>query len=260
MGFSKWVGDNSSTILTVVGIGTSILAGVLFARAGMKTSVELEEARESRIDESEPDISPKEKAKIVARNMWIPCAVEGLSIFAILGGNHIKDVKTTAAITAANATANMATKALEDYRQGAKDEFGQTADRKITDRVAQKRVDDDYDQLPDGHMPQVMNQRQPGDVLCKEEISQRYFWSNAEKIRRAENMMVKQINDDFSANLNDWYDHLGIECVAEGVGDYLEWDTYDKFGIVISATKTYDEEPCLYVMYDYNYPHDHRDA
>lgn len=249
MELGTWLGKNSTTILTVAGIGTSILAGILFARAGAKTEAEISIERESMIDQSQKDIEPKEKAKIFAKNFWLPCAVEGLSIFAILGSNKIHNLKTAAALT----SANLATQALTDYRTQVKKELGEKTDRKIRDQVAQNKVTEDFKSGNEETITPI-NVKQVGDVLCKDSITGRYFWSTPEKLHRAENWIVSEINEDFSADLNDWYGAIAIEPICSGIGEYLEWTPEDHFSIYLSTTMTPDERPCLYVEYN-PYPH-----
>lgn len=247
MGFKTFVGEHSSTILTIAGITGSIAAIFLAAKAGAKTVDDLEEAHK----DSE-EVPAKTKAKIIAKNFWPVAAVESLSIFATLGSNHIRDVKTTAAL----ASANLATTALNDYRNEVKAQLGENTDRKVRDGVAQKKINDDYESN-NGQMPTPINAPQVGDVLCKDSITGRYFWSTPEKLHRAENTFVSDMADEFSNSLNEWYDKLAIEGVASGIGDMLEWTTDDHFSLYLNTSMTPDERPCIYVEYN-PYPHERK--
>lgn len=244
MRIGNWLGNHSTTILTVTGIGTGILAGILFANAGAKVAHEIEVERESRIDESK-DLEPKEKAMIFVKHMWLPCAVEGLSIVAILGSNRIHNIRTAAALT----SANLATQALTDYRSEVKKQLGENTDRKVRDGVAQNKVNEDFSSSNEEKITPI-NAKQVGDVLCKDSITGRYFWSTPEKLHRAENWIVSEINEDFSADLNDWYGAIAIEPICSGIGEYLEWTPDDHFSIYLSTAKTPDERPCIYVEYN----------
>lgn len=252
MGFGNWIGDHSEGILLAVGLGTSVMAGVLFAKAGAKSARELDDARESMIDESQKDISAKEKTKIVAKNFWIPCVLEGISIFAILGSNKIKDVKTSNAIAASVASANLATQALNDYRQQVRDQLGDNTDRKLRDGVASKRMDRAVE-ANDGHLPTPVNPKCEGDVYCVDSLTGQAFWSTPEKLHKAENLFVKEINDEFSCTWEEWNNKLPIRAINEGVAAELEWTTDDHFALFFTS-ELINERPVLYIQYD-SFPH-----
>lgn len=247
MGFRNWIGDNSSTILTVAGIVTGIAAVIFSANAGMKTAEDLDKAREDLIDGAD-DITPKAKAKIFVKNFWPAVTLEAISIVSTCGSNHIRDVRSASAIAAANGAANLAIRELADYRSEVKNQLGENTDRKIRDGVAQNRVSDDFKDN-DGQIYPV-NAKQIGDVLCKDSITGRYFWSTPEKLHKAENWLVQETNEDMYSSLNDWYGKLGIECISDAVGDYLQWTPDDHFSLYLSTTLTPDERPCIYVEYN----------
>lgn len=250
MGFTDWIGDHSDGILLVFGMVGSAAAGLLFAKGGAKAHKDLEIARENNHGK---DISQKEKVVIVAKNLAVPAAVEALSLMSIGGATRIKTTKANIAIASANTSAALASQALADYRSEVKRSLGENQDRKIQDGVAQNKVDEDF-QSNEGQTPTPVNAPQIGDVLCKDAITGRYFWSTPEKLHHAENMLVHDMASNYSATLNDWYGRLAIEGVNDGVGEYLEWTNDDDFSLDISTTKTHDERPCLYVGY-YPYPH-----
>lgn len=250
MGLGSWFSKNSTTILTVVGIGASAGACVLSGRAALLINDELIQAHR---DAGGGDIPKKQKVKIVAKHIWIPAVVEAGSILCIVEAGHIQNARSAAAIASANLTADMASRALTDYRKQVQKELGDHQDKKIQAAVAQEAVNKTY--TDNGNrMPTPVNAPQIGDVICLDDMTRRYFWSTADKIKHARNLLVSQINDEMSATMNDWYEKLGIEPVGSGIGDMNEWTPEDNFDIYIDTTLTPDDRPCLFVTYN-PYPH-----
>lgn len=241
MGFSKWIGKNSTTILTVVGVGTSILAGVLFAHAGAKTALEIDDRR-SRLPEDE-DISAKEKAKIAAKHFWPAVAVEGISVASVIGSNKIHSIRTTAAL----ASASMATQALTDYRGQVRKQLGDTADRRVVDGVAKDKVSKIVDDN-DGKLPAAVNPKCNGDVYCVDSLTGQAFWSSPEKLHKAENMFVKELNEDYSATWEEWNNKLPLRPINDGVAEELEWTSDDNFALLFTSDLV-NERPVLYIQY-----------
>lgn len=243
MGFKELIGEHSSTILTVAGVVTGIAAVIFSARAGMKTAREIDDARDNLIDGAD-DIEPKQKAKIFAKNFVVPIGLEAISVASYLGSGNVKDKQIAAAV----ADATLTRQVYSDYRNEVKNQLGERQDQKIRDGVAQNKVNEDFSD----HEGQIypINAKQIGDVLCKDSITGRYFWSTPEKLHKAENFLVQDINEDFSATLNDWYGRLGIEDIASGVGEYLTWMPEDHFSIYLSTTLTPDQRPCMYIEYN----------
>lgn len=245
MGFSNWVGDHSESILLIVGISASTVAGALFARAGAKTEHDIQDARD---DTKEDDIEPKEKAKIAAKNFWVPCVVEGLSIFAILGSNRIKDKKAASAIASAVTSANLATRALDEYRGEVKRQLGETTDRKVRDGAAQKRVDDIVENNG-GQLPSCVNPKSEGDVYCIDSLTGQSFWCTPEKLRRAENAFAKDLREEVEKSWSDWIGMLPIRQVNEALSGDVGWDDTDDFALIFTSILE-NERPVLYVNYD----------
>ena len=88
-----------------------------------------------------------------------------------------------------------------------------------------------------------------GTTLCYDVLSGRYFNSDREFIKRAENEINRMINLDMYASLNDFYDVLGLEHVK--LGDQLGWNL-DKglLEIDFDTKMATNGQPCLVI--DYN--------
>ena len=93
--------------------------------------------------------------------------------------------------------------------------------------------------------------------MCFDYMSGRYFESDIEAIRKAENELNKQMLHDLYgyASLNEFYDALGLDRV--GMGDQLGWNVNHLVDLSISSQISDDGRPCIVVGHDnapkYNY-------
>lgn len=90
-----------------------------------------------------------------------------------------------------------------------------------------------------------------GNTLCLDAMSGRYFKSSVEALRRAENDVNSQVNDDWSATLNEFYQYLGLEPIK--LGDDLGWNTENLLHLMFDSALTSSGEPVLVLDYE-TYP------
>ena len=99
-----------------------------------------------------------------------------------------------------------------------------------------------------------------GKTLFFDPLSHRYFYSSIEKIRRAENILNKEINTDpfdHGRTVNDFYEEIGIPTTA--TGDALGWNlNTGLIDIYLSYQggdegSEFEDEPCA-VLNFYNPP------
>jgi hypothetical protein len=234
---------HSSEILTGVGIAGMVTTTVLAVRATPK-AIQL-------IDEKKDEIECDELSKIeVIKTCWkcyIPAALTGtLSIGCLVGANSVNARRNTVLATAYK----LSETALTEYQEKVIETIGEKKEQSIRDKIAKDHIDKD----PVSNREIIITNN--GDTLCYDVISGRYFKSDIEKIRRAENLLNKQLLDDMYVSLNEFYYEIGLNSTS--IGDDLGWNI-DK-GLIelgFSTQLSDDGTPCLVVDYQvapmYNY-------
>lgn len=87
-----------------------------------------------------------------------------------------------------------------------------------------------------------------GTTLCYDALSGRYFKSSVERIRMAQNDLNEEIIADWSANLNTFYDLLGLNPIK--LGDNLGWNTNNLLRLSFDSALTPSGEPVLVLEYE----------
>ena len=87
-----------------------------------------------------------------------------------------------------------------------------------------------------------------GDVLCYDAYAGRYFRSDVEKIRKAQNDINEQILHSNYASLSDLYQLIGLESTA--VSEEVGWNTDKMLEIKFTTALTDDNKPCLVINFE----------
>jgi hypothetical protein len=225
---------HSPEILTGIGIAGMITTTVLAVKATPKALTLLEEAEQEKGE----SLTVMEKTKTCWK-CYIPAAVTGLASTACLVGASSVNAKRNAALAAAY---TLSDSALREYRDKVVETIGEKKEQTIRDKVAEERIKKN---------PVSKNEifiTDKGNTLCYDAISGRYFKSDIEKIKRAENELNKRMLDDMYISLNEFYDEIGLSHTS--LGDELGWNIDD--GLLdfdFSAQLAEDDTPCLVVDY-----------
>lgn len=241
----RFVSKHSPEILTGVGVAGMITTTVLAVRA---TPQALKLRSEAEWEKGE-ELTPIETVK-AAWKPYIPAVVTGIASTVCLIGANSVSARRTAALAAAY---QISETALSEYREKVIETVGEKKEQTIQEKVNQEKINKNP-----VNKAEVINTKR-GNTLFLEPLSGRYFRSDIDKVRRAENMLNKRILQDIvgSASLNEFYDELGIE--RTDIGDSLGWNTDTIIDLNITPGITADEEPCLVIghynapRYDYGY-------
>lgn len=228
----KFLSDHAPAILTSVGAAGVLSTAVLAVRATPHAMSVIWDA------ESGGDVAtPVDKVKLTWR-LYLPAAASGvLAITAIIAA-HNTHTKRNAALMSAY---TLAERAYQEYREEVIQQQGENTDRKIKENVAEKRMDDD---------PVTNNQviiTGSGESLCYDSISGRYFKSDIETIRKAQNDINYSVLNHMYVSHNDFYRAIGLDPVA--LGEELGWTTSNTMEIDFSSHLSDDGRPCLYLDY-----------
>lgn len=209
----KYVIDNAPTILTAFGVTGALTTTYLTVKATFRASDKIREAEtELGLQELEQQtvLTNKDKAKLVWKEYIPPAVCLATTVTCIIAAQHI-NTKRMAALAAAYA---LTEKQHAAYRDKVKETLGLKKDNEVHAAVSQDAVNS----TPVG----IVEQARGGDTLCFDLFTGRYFKSDMQTIRAAENDMNQALyrSGEPAITVADFYDRLGLsipQC-AEEVG------------------------------------------
>lgn len=228
---NHYLSKNKTTILTSIAISGVIGVIALATKATFESAKELEAAN---IPE---DAGVKAKAKVVWKN-YIPTAIVGsATVGCIVAAQKVGAKKAVAA----QAAFVVSERLFSEYKEKVAEQIGTKKEKAIRDAIAQDKVTKDN--------PKQVIVTGAGVVLCCEGYTGRYFNSDMESIRKAENTINAKLNSHDYASLSDLYYLLKIPETS--VSDKLGWDSGRLLELDFSTTLTPAGQPCL--VFNYNY-------
>lgn len=239
------LGKHSPEILTGIGIAGMVTATVLAVRATPKALMLIEREKE-RLNEENGDgeasdvgsLSPKETVRVCWKS-YIPATATGAASILCLIGASAVSMKQKAALATACALSETA---FRDYREKAAEVVGEKKEQSIRDAVAKEKIEEN----PPGNCEIIPTKK--GDTLCYDAVSGRYFKSDMEKIRRAENELNRRMMDEMYISLNDFYYEIGLPGIS--IGEGLGWNIDRGFmDLSFSSQLADDGTPCLAIDY-----------
>lgn len=214
--------DNSTTILTSVGVAGTITTAFLAAKASWEASdiVRLQEADEynSEQDRREPREVMKDRFRLTWR-LYIPAATVGIgTIVCVVGANRIGSKK----IAGMTAAAGILERGYDEYKEKVKEKLGERKEGAIHTEIAQKSVDENP---PPAHFLEngLELTGLPDRNVCQELYTLHYFYTTVEDIRSAVNEFNNMMNHNGTGTLADFYAILDIPVPP--FSNYLGWNT-----------------------------------
>ena len=178
---------------------------------------------------------------------YIPTFVAESFVIAFVIAAATNNNKHNAALSTAYV---LSESTFREYRDKVVETIGEKKEKAIRDEIAKDRV-------RDNPPVNIETPKVTGDQYCYDAISDRYFYSTVEKIKKAQN----EINDLMMrsgvggcAYLNDYYDLVGLRGTR--FGEEAGWDYY-KTGLVdidFDVILTEDGVPCLVIDFIKNRP------
>lgn len=227
----KAVTKHSPEILTGLGIAGMITTTVLAVKATPKALNLIND----RKDELETEKLPPIEVVKTAWKCYIPAAVTCATSTACLIGASSVHLKRNAALATAY---KLSESAISEYKDAVIDKLGEKKEQTIRDKVAEEKMKKN----PVSSSEVFITEK--GNTLCYDTISGRYFKSDIDRIKRAENAINKQLLDEMYVSLNDLYDELDLDHTK--LGDELGWKIDD--GLVelyFSSQLADDGTPCV---------------
>lgn len=233
-----WSGmkKRSPEILTGVGIAGMVGTTIMAVRATPKAILLI---NEKEVELHVEKLSVKETVKATWK-CYIPAAITGITSIACLVGASSVSARRNAAIATAY---TISESALREYREKVVETIGEKKERTVRDAIAKDKLD----QNPVGNSEVIVTEK--GNTLCYDIFSGRYFKSDVERLKRAENTINRQMLDEGSVCLNDFYYEIGLDETK--VGHSLGWDNRKGLiSLLFSSQLASDNTPC--VVIDFN--------
>lgn len=224
--------DNAPAIMTGMAVAGTISTAVLTGKAAYKASVVLEDYKEGL-----EEITTKEKLELTW-HLYLPAAVSGASTIALIVGAHTTLSKRHAAVIGAYSIAETA---MKEYREKVVEVLGESKETKLREEIAKERLERD----PVTNSQVIITGL--GDQLCYDVLTGRYFRSDIEKIRRAQNDINQKVINEGNASQNDFYALIGLE--STGMGEDLGWTTDNMMDIFFSTHLSSEGQACLSLEY-----------
>lgn len=240
-----FMSKHSPEILIGLGITGMITTTVLAVRATPRALALIEQKKQ---EEHKDKLTPAETIK-TAWKCYIPAGVTCATSVACLIGANSAHMKRNAALATAY---KISETAFTEYREKMIETIGEKKEQTVREKIDHDRVE----KQPVSKNEVVVTKR--GNTLCFDPLSGRYFESDIDQIKKAENNVNKQmLHDTFGyATVNEFYDELGLD--RTDVGDIIGWNVHKLIDIHISSKVADDGRPCIVVghnnrpVYDYD--------
>lgn len=226
---------HSPEILTGIGIAGMITTTIMAVRATPKALILIEERKEE-IDVDK--LTPIELIK-TTWTCYIPAAITGgLSIICLIGASSVNARRNAALATAYT----LSESALKEYQEKVIETIGEKKEQTVRDAIAKDRINKN----PVSSREVIITEK--GNTLCYDAISGRYFKSDIDKLKKAENELNRRMRDEMYISLNEFYYEIGLNPTK--IGDDLGWNI-DRGYIELnfSSQLSDDGNPCLVIDY-----------
>jgi Family of unknown function (DUF6353) len=231
--------QNSTVILTSVGVSGTIATAVLTGKATLKCSHIL--TAESKIlnanahsMEEVVDFTREEVVRMCWKEYIPAVGVGTVTVSCIILANRLDSRKATALAAAYGISEH----AFQEYKEKVVEKLGSGKEQKVRDEVAQDKVA----RTP---VTKEVIITDGGEVLCFDLMTGRYFKSTVENIKQAANTVNEYILNHMYASLSQFYDELDIATV--GFSDEVGWRSDGLVEIQFSTVLSPDQRPCVAV-------------
>ena len=222
--------DNSPQILTVVGVAGTVSTAVLTGKAAYRAG--------QMIADSAPEpyaLDARERFEMVWTLFIPPVGTGLLTITAIIAGSHIS-ASRAAGLAAAY---TISEQAFGEYRDKVIEKMGEKKELTVRDELAQEKV-----HRTEGDGMIVVSGT---DVMCFDMFSGRYFSSNMEALKQAQNNLNHRMLSDGYASLTDFYELIGLASTQ--YSDQIGWVSDKLLELSFSTVLSEDQRPCLAVSF-----------
>lgn len=247
-GAKNFVAKKSPDILIGAGVVGMCTTVVLAVKATPKALDLLEEKRKEKLraatveeakawsEDTGIPLTPVEYVTTCWRP-YVPAAISGaISIACVIGSRSVSARRNAALYSAYK----LSETAFSEYKEKVTEMIGEKKEKVIKDQIAKDKVEKN----PASKTEIFVTGK--GDTLFLDPISNRYFTSDIEKVRKSINDLNWNMNfhNEMYVSLSELYDELGLSHTK--ISDDIGWRIDD--GLiepVFSAQVSDDGRPCL---------------
>lgn len=253
---------HSPEILTGIGIAGMVTTTVMAVRATPKALVlieeekrrlnceMLEEAKKSGSEECSQitHLEPIDIIKVTWK-CYIPAGISCIvSMACLIGANSVNTRRNAALATAYT----LSESTLRDYQKKVVETIGEKKEQTVRDAVAKEHIE----RNPVENKEVIVVGR--GNTLCYDTVSGRYFRSDMETIKKAENELDARLRSEMYISLNEFYYEIGLDPLKV-IGDDLGWNIDSGYlDLRFSSQIATDGTPCLVLEYGVAPRYDYR--
>lgn len=219
---------NAPTILIGMGVSGTLTTAYLSAKAGYRSA--------QRLSEKPAYLTSREKVELTWDLFVPPFISGGATIGCVILGARAHSKRAAAAYSLLAVTE----RAFEEYREKVVETIGQNKEQAVRDEIAQDRVN--------ANPPSVILGSDNG-VICFEHFTGRYFKSDMEALRKAQNDINAKIISNLYVTMDEFYYILGIPGTTNS--NRLGWDSHRLLELEFSSVLGPEGKPCL--SFEYNY-------
>lgn len=240
---SRSLSKHSPEILIGIGI-TGMITTTVFAVKATPKALQLMDMRKEELEVD--SLSPMETVKTTWK-CYLPAVITGAASIACIIGSHSVHARRHAALATAY---KLSETAFTEYREKVVETIGEKKEHTVRDKVSEKQIEEH----PISRTEVYMTGK--GQCLFFDPLSSRYFYSDLEKIKRAENKLNKAIvTDPFETGVtvNDFYAEIGLPPTM--TGDNLGWRRADYLIDIYPSAQMVEEgeehegEPCIVINF-----------
>lgn len=231
----KYIFDNSTSILTGIAVAGTVTTAFLTGKASFAAACRLSDAYASGHYIEEP--TKREKFDIIWK-LYIPAVTTGvLTCASIVAVNRI-GTRRAAAMAAAY---KLSETAFSEYKEKLIETIGEKKAQKVATDVIQDRAS----KSPDVER-EILDEDDTRERTY-DSLTGRYFWSDAEIIRKAQNTVNEKIINNNYASLSEFYTELGLAptTYSEEVG----WNVDRLLDVEVHTILDHKNRPCLALDY-----------
>lgn len=232
MDIKKLLSDNMPLILSSAAVAGVITTTVLAVRATPQALRDISEAQ----SETTQELTVADRIRLTWR-YYTPAAVVGTATIAAIVGSQGINAKRQAALVGLWTVTD---KALTEYKSQVIKTLGEKKAKDVDTAVVQERLATD-------EFNKEIIVTPKGQVRIKDTISGRYFQSDVETIRAAQNTINAECINNVYASLNDFYREIGLP--PTGHGEELGWRSDHLLDITFVPCLAEDGEPCIGLDY-----------
>lgn len=241
-GARKVILDNSPSILTGIAVAGVVSTAIMAVRVTPLALASLQEEALKRIEDGDGSFfismfTPWERIQLTWKHYIPAAAIGGMTIACVIGANSINTRRQAALIGAYSLTET----AFKEYREKIAETIGAGKEQKVRDILVQERIDAN----PVSTREVIITGN--GNVLCYDTLSGRYFESDMESLRKAQNDINALTINEMYASQNDFYRAVGLPI--NGYGEEFGWTTDVMLELSFSTALSEDNRPCIAINY-----------